>query len=120
MAGARHLTCPKRTRKELFEVLLLVLLERADQREVQPVLADHVLRDSLHVLGRHGVESREHLVRLGAPPSSTSRRSPNMISPCGLSSLEHEAALRDVPRLLELVGRHGLVGDLAQLARRSS
>ena len=46
----------------------------------------HVLRDALHVLGGDRVDRREHLVRLRRRPSSTSRRSPKRIRPCGFSS----------------------------------
>ena len=48
--------------------------------------ADDVLRDPLDVLGGDGVEAGEHRLRLLGPPCSTSRRSPYMIVPCGLSS----------------------------------
>jgi hypothetical protein len=44
-------------------------------------------------------------------------RIPKRISPCGLSSDSTKRPFREAPRLLELVGRHRLGGDLLELGR---
>src|SRR6185437_3196737 len=51
-----------RLREELLE--LLGVVERADQRQVEPVAADHVLGDSLDVLGGDGVQALLNLLRV--------------------------------------------------------
>ena len=96
-------------RRALAEQLLepLGVVERADHGEVRPVV-DDVLRDALDVLGRDRVERVEHRLRLLRPVLEHLAPQPEHDRPVRALELEHEAALGEVARLLELVGRHRL------------
>ena len=95
------------------------VVERADQREVEPVRRSRPARRAARP-PRHGVEPVEHLLRLGRAALEHLAAEPEHDQPVRALGLEHEPALRDVPRLLELVRGHRLVGDLASARRRSS
>ena len=57
------------------------------------------------------------LLRLGCLALEHLAAQPEHDQPVRALGLEHEPALGDVPRLLELLARDGLVGDLLQLGR---
>ena len=77
---------------------------------------DDVLRHPLHVLGAHGVEGGEHLLRLGRP--ALERLAPESVHDQALRALEleHEATLRKAAGLLELLLGDRLLGDAPELA----
>ena len=94
-----------REREQLLEAVRVV--ERPDRGEVQPLLADDVLRDALDVLERDGVEAGQHLVRLAE--LALEHLVPQAEHDHPLRALERQdkAALGEVPRLLELVRLDG-------------
>ena len=95
-------------RPGLAEALLepLGVVERPDHGEVRPVV-DDLLRDALDVLGGHGVERVEHGLRfLGAALEHLPAKAEHD-RPVRALELEHEAALGEVARLLELVRSTG-------------
>src|SRR3954468_4056217 len=99
--------------QELLELLRLV--ERPDERQAQAGAADHVLRDALHVLRRHGVEPGEQLLRLDRRALQDLAAQPEEDQPVRALRLQDEAALGERPRLLELLRGHDLVSELPEL-----
>ena len=92
------------------------IVERADEREVEPLVLEEVFRNALHVLDRHEVELAEELVRLLDLAFEHLAPQPVLDRPLRALEAEHEASLRVAARLLELLGRNGLGCDLPQLA----
>ena len=93
------------------------IVERADEREVEPLVLEEVARDALDVLGGHLVEPAEELV--GILDLTLEHLAAQAVLDRSLRALEpqHEAALRVAPRLLELLGGNRLGRDLPQLAQ---
>ena len=73
------------------------------------------LRDALDVLGRDRVERVEHRLRLLGPALEHLAPQAEHDRPVRALELEHEPALGEVARLLELVGRHRLRGEQPEL-----
>src|SRR5262249_42588622 len=92
------------------------VVERADEREVEPLVLEEVLRDALDVLDGDLVEPREQLV--GILDLAFEHLAPEAVLDRPLRALESEdePALRVAACLLELVGWDRLGCDLPHLA----
>src|SRR5256885_9248181 len=95
----------------------LGLVEGADQRQAESRAADHVPRDALDVLGGHRVEAREQLLGLDRRALEHLPAQAEQDQPVRALGLQDEAALRERPRLLELLLADQLVRELAKLVR---
>ena len=69
----------------------LVVVERPDQREVQPIVDDDLLGQPLDVLGRHRLDRLEQLLRLGQPVLEHLAAQPEHQQPARILEL-HSAA----------------------------
>jgi hypothetical protein len=80
------------------------------------VAADHVLGDTLDVLGGDSVETFLNLARLDRLALEHLTAQAEHDHPLGVLELEQEPPLGEVARLLELGGFNRLVDDSVQLA----
>src|SRR4051794_3588687 len=103
-AGRSHAS--RLDREQLLEARRI--LERPDQREVQPAPED-VLGDARHVLDGDGVERGEDLLLLDDLLLEHLAAQAEERQPVRALELEDEAALRVGARLLQLLARHRLV-----------
>ena len=88
-------------------------LEGTDHCELE--VRDDVLRDPLDVLGRDGIQPREHRLGLLRLAQQHLAAQPVHDRPVRALDAEHEAALRERAGLLELIGGHRLLGDPPEL-----